>query len=483
MLNTLNSPADPFYDREQPLGVLHGASNSGVAELVVVSGRRRVGKSELIKQALVGKPHVYYVGARKSEPDLLAEFTEQVYALTQQTFLRQQPFSSWDAAFSYLGDRAQSGRIIVAVDELPYMCEASPSLPSVIQRWWDARGRELPIVLILAGSYVGFMENLVKETGELFGRRTRQISLQPFDYYDAARFFPAYSSVDKMRAYAILGGMPAYLARFDPGRPLADNIAEQILSPGQLLREEGRWVLVEELRTEATYHSIMGAIARGKTRRGEIAQHVGADNPSAIGPYLERLSAMRLIRRVLPVTEDPTTAARRGLHVVEDNYLRFWFTYVDPNGSYLEDNQQALVLDEKILPTLDQFTSAPVFEEAARQYLRRRRAVGAVPVHFDRIGSWWSSVRGDALEIDIVATDGGAVRLIGECKWTNERVKIGDLNELRRKAASAGFPVDVGCALFSRSGFDPNLSAAAQAEGVLLVHLDDMYADDLAAEG
>ncbi len=479
-MNIETGAASPFLDREGPLRTIASAWGSGRAEMVLVHGRRQVGKSTLLRHALAGIPHVFYVGARKAEADILAEFTEQVHRLTGQDFLQRQPFASWDAALSYLGDwAAREQRIVVALDELPYMAEATRALPSIIQRWWDARGRHLPIVLILAGSYVSFMEDLVRESGELFGRRTRQISLEPFDYYDAARFFPTYAPEDRMRAYAILGGMPAYLGAFDGARSLAENIARSILDDGCVLRQEARMVLMEELRSEATYHSIVGAIARGKTRRAEIAHHIAAE-PHAIGPYLERLAGMRLIRRALPITDDPDAQVRRGLHVLADHYLRFWFHYVAPNVSYLDAGQAQFVLDAKILPTLDHFVSTPAFEDAARQYLVRRRAAGSLPVTFDRIGAWWHSVRGSTGgEIDVVAIEGGRVRLAGECKWTNEWMKIGDLNALRQRCALARFPADITYALFSRSGFDPDLVALARIEGVLLVSLADMYAMDL----
>lgn len=366
---------------------------------------------------------------------------------------------------------------MLAIDELPYLCETTPSLASVIQRWWDAVGQHLPIVVILAGSHVSFMERLAAQAGELYGRRTRLISLQPFDYLDAGRFLPGYTPTDRLRAYAVVGGMPAYLARFSDGVSLARNILEQILEPGAFLRDEARWILIEELRSEATYHSVMAAIARGKTRPSEIAADIGATGATAIGPYLNRLADMRLIERRLPVTDDPAAAVRRGLHAVADQYLTFWFRFVAPSHTYLEGGMAEHVLGTRILPDLDHHVSRPAFEDAARQYLLRRQAGRALPVAFSRIGGWWRG-RGaaDPEEIDVVAADDRRVVLVGECKWSDEWVKLGDLNELRRKAAAAGFPADVRYALFAKSGFDPNLAAVARAEGVLLATVDDMYA-------
>lgn len=267
--------------------------------------------------------------------------------------------------------------------------------------------------------------------------------------------------------------MPAYLAVFSNEASLSDNIDRHVLYPGTFLGQEARWILLEELRAERVYHSILRAIARGKTRPSEIASAVGMDSANRVSPYLERLRDLRLMERRVPVTDDPERPGRRGLYVLAGHYLRFWYRFVEDNLSHLELGMQELVLREKILPYLDHFVSKPGFESAAAQFLWRQMALGRLPVSFNRLGSWWN----DREEIDLVALDGTRVVLVGECKWTETWVKLGDLDELKRKASVLKVGPDVQYVLFSRSGFDPNLVAAAEAdaEHVLLYSVADMY--------
>lgn len=461
----------PFLDRQKELAALERAWASGRAEMVILYGRRRVGKSELLSKFLLDKPHIYYVGTRKVERDLLAEFTEQVHRLTREEFLLYQPFQSWDAALSYLAGQASNQRLVLALDEFSYLCDVNPALPSIVQRWWDQTARHLPVVLVLCGSYVSFMEHLALESGELYGRRTRQLLLQPFDYYDASRFFASYLPEDRLRAYAVLGGMPAYLAAFSEAMSLSDNISQHMLYAETFLGQEARWILLEELRAERVYHSILRAIAHGKTRPSEIASAVGLESANRVSPYLERLRDLRLVERRVPVTDDPERPGRRGLYALADHYLRFWYRFIEDNQSYLELGMQDLVLREKILPHLDHYVSKPGFELACAQFLWRHLALGRLPVRFDRLGAWWN----DREEIDLVALDGKRVVLVGECKWTDAWVKLGDLAELQRKASLFGATPDITYALFSRSGFDPNLIASADAEHLLLYTVSDLF--------
>ncbi|MCL5961158.1 MAG: ATP-binding protein, partial [Chloroflexi bacterium] len=359
--------------------------------------------------------------------------------------------------------------MVLALDEFPYLCDDNAALPSIIQLWWDQTGRHLPIVLVLCGSFVSFMESLALESGELYGRRTRQLILQPFDHYDASLFFPSYSPEDRLRAYAVLGGMPAYLAVFSEEATLSENIYRHILYPETFLGQEARWILLEELRAERVYHSILRAIARGKTRPSEIASAVGMKSANRVSPYLERLRDLRLIERRIPVADDPERPSRRSLYVLADHYLRFWYRFVEDNLSYIELGMQDLVLREKVLPHLDHYVSKPGFESACAQFLWRQLALGRLPMQFNRLGAWWN----DREEIDLVALDGTRIVLVGECKWTETWVKLGDLGDLKRKASVLGVGPDVGYVLFSRSGFDPNLVATARAERVLLYSVSD----------
>ncbi len=219
-----------FYNRQRELVTLQRLHESRRAELLVLYGRRRTGKSELLKTFCAGKRQVYFVAGRTAERDQLALFSEQIYSLTGDPVIQAQPFTNWTALFAYLGAEASKQRLVVIVDEFQYLCQTTPALPSILQRFWDNNGKQTMLFLILCGSYVGFMEDaILGYRSPLYGRRTAQLLLEPFDYLQSSLFLPPYSAADKIRVYAMLGGMPAYLELFDHSLSVADNIRRNML--------------------------------------------------------------------------------------------------------------------------------------------------------------------------------------------------------------------------------------------------------------
>ena len=469
-----------FRNRAKELQALEDRWRTGQPELVVLYGRRRVGKTELLLQFLGDKPHLYLLGDLRSERDQLVEVTQRLYDYSRDPLLAAQALPSWATALEYIVRLALQERLVVVIDEFQYFCESTPSLPSVLQKVWDEQARFSRVMLILCGSYVSFMEReTLAYESPLYGRRTAQMQLQPLDYLDASAFFPKYSAQDRILAYSVLGGMPGYLSRFDPGRSLAENIRQEILDPVAMLSSEARFLLMEEMREPRNYFSLLRAIAFGKTRLNEISQEAGLPSRGA-SKYLDVLQDLGLIERKTPITERRPERSRQGLYDIIDNYVAFWFRFVLPNQPYLEEGRREYVLNERILPNLPDYASRR-FEDVCRRFLQRRQGQGTLSsIEFDRIGAWWSSSE----EVDVVAMHGDEVLLIGECKWTNEWVKIGDLNDLRRKAAVMNAATSVRYALFSRSGFDPNLIKLAKAEGILLFEPEDLFtlgSDQLAA--
>jgi len=460
-----------FLNRQRELSELESRWRSGKSEFIVLYGRRRVGKTELLRQFVTGKPHIYLLGDLRSERDQLVEVTQRLFDYGRDPLLAAQPVASWAVALDYIVRLAQEKRLVIVLDEFQYFCESTPALPSILQRVWDEQAASSQIVLVLCGSYVSFMEReTLAYESPLYGRRTAQLHLQPMDYLDAESFFPDYSAEDRTLAYAVVGGMPGYLSRLDPQRSLLDNVLREVLNPAAVLFSEARFLLMEELREPRNYFSILRAIAFGKTRLNEIAQEAGLP-PRTVSKYLDVLQGLRLVERRVPVTERRPERSRQGLYRIADNYLAFWFRFVLPHQSYLEEGRGDWVLQERVLPTLSEY-AGPRFEEICRQFLQRHRGSALVPVNFDSVGAWWSGGE----EIDVIAVRGQDIVLVGECKWTNEWMKIGDLNELKRRAAAAGAGDEVRYALFSRSGFDPNLVEVAKAEEVLLYGLEDLAA-------
>ncbi len=214
-----------FVDRAEELRFLEERAASGKAELVVVYGRRRVGKTELLRRFCSGRPHLFFVAARTTSEQLLRDFARALAELPESLLPPGAVPENWPAAFELLGTLARGRRFVVVLDEFPYLLEADPSVASSLQNLWDGALRKTQLMLVLCGSSVSVMESQVLgQQSPLYGRRTAQWHVRPLSYRDAAEFFPRYSAEDRLKAYGILGGMPAYLEQFDPGRPLADNV-------------------------------------------------------------------------------------------------------------------------------------------------------------------------------------------------------------------------------------------------------------------
>jgi AAA+ ATPase superfamily predicted ATPase len=265
-----------FLNRTRELHSLNQQYAAGRAELYVLYGRRRVGKTELLRAFCADKLHVFFVADLGTEATALADFTRQIAAFAYGRPDAIGPFTSWDAAFQFLGERAASERLVVVLDEFTYLIRTNPALPSILQRLWDTHLRHTQLMLVLCGSYVGMMEQQVLSSrSPLYGRRTAQWRLQPLAFADAALFFPRLSPADRVRAYAVLGGMPAYLLQLDDGKSLLDNVEGRILSTATFLYEEPRFLLLQEVGDPQRYFAILQAIAAGRTRLNEIAQGSG----------------------------------------------------------------------------------------------------------------------------------------------------------------------------------------------------------------
>ncbi|MBP7960519.1 MAG: ATP-binding protein [Caldilineaceae bacterium] len=454
-----------FVDRDRELNLLNQCYLSEKAELFVLYGRRRVGKTELLRAFCQGKRHIFYVADLGTEAASLAEFTRQISRFSFGNQDSLSPFATWDAAFEFLADQSAAERLAVVIDEFTYLIDANNAIPSVIQRLWDTRLQHTRIMLVLCGSYVGMMEqHVLAYRAPLYGRRTAQWKLQALVFRDAQLLLPGFSTDDMVRAYAVLGGIPAYLRQFDDRRPLLTNIVENVLAQGRFLHDEPRFLMLQELRDPSRYFSVLRAIAGGRTRMNEIAQQAGIA-ASSVSFYLNTLQEMGLVERVVPATENPSHKSKRGIYRLLDHYFRFWFRFVFPNRSLLECGEIEQVRTQ-IEAELDQYVG-PIFESICREHVWQLHKDGTLRFTPQSVGSWWGSND----EIDVVAI-GEDAALLGECKWTTKPVGENLLDDLMRKAQ----PLirqhkwrTVNYALFSRSGFTPALAARAEAESVLLI--------------
>ena len=472
----------PFQNRSEELRWLEDGWTSGRAELRILYGRRRIGKSALLDEFAGGKRHIIFQAVEGTVADQLRDLTEAILAFQDDPVLRAAPLPNWDAALAYLARLAAAGPLLVIFDEYQYVAEAEPTLASRLQRWWSRHAMQLPIYLVLCGSYVRFfVQNVL--TGPAYGRNTGALQLRPLDYRDAAFFFPDWSREDQIRAYAVVGGIPHYLLQLDSDRPLAWNVQQNVLRRGAVLYQDAELLVREELREPRVYFSILRAIGGGATRLKRIADQVqGGANGSNLSSYLATLQELGLAEYRRPVTGD---GARRGIWTVADPYLRFWFRFVLPNQAQLEHGASVeRIYRTAVSPALDHFVSKPTFEDACRAWVLDRVNHGEWR-DVDRVGAWWGPIpdprpgqprRQTEGEIAIVALAGSRVALAGEAKWTTEPVGFSVLEHLRRVVPHLpGADAGTELVLFSRT-FDPRLVAAAESERVRLVSVDDLYA-------
>lgn len=464
-----------FYDREIELNRLNERHRENRAHLVIVYGRRRVGKTELLKQFARDKDFIYFLADLSSDQDQLHEFSERIRLFAGDESLLENPFSNWNALFAYLKYLASKQRLIVIIDEYQYLQSSNRAISSIIQKAWDEGLKDTAIFLVLCGSYISFMEHeLLAYESPLYGRRTAQFFIEPMNFYEASAFFGRYSMLDKIRAYGILGGIPAYLLQFDPVRSIEKNIESAFLYKDAFLYNETRFLLMEELREPKNYFSILKTIAFGATRINEIVQKSGLDRGLVV-KYLDVLQNLRIIHREVPVTDRNPEKSRKGIYRIQDHYFQFWFRFIMPNQSFIEEGRQDFVLQQRIIPFFDQFLGS-AFEQVCSDYLKRINGQDRLPLQFDKIGRYWQG----ETEIDIVAFDLNRDKaLLAECKWSTKPVGINILDDLVKKSAVIQKEMNfkqVYYTIFSRSGFTNALEKMNRPD-LKLIDLKDLIID------
>lgn len=345
-----SSPPPPFIGRRRELTVLRELADSGRPELFVLYGRRRVGKTELLQQLCQGRRAAYFLAAQVRDKDNLRAFKAVLEEALGDPLIGAIEFPDWSAALTFAAERAGDERLILVLDEFPYLCEANAGLPSLVQRFWDQRGKRSSLMLVLCGSQVSFMEKeVLAERSPLFGRRTGQRRLEPLAPSEALGFFPEWERDQALLAYGIVGGMPAYLGRLDPRLPLEESLLREVLRPEGYLFDEVHYLLQTELTSPSTYSSILAAVARGAERVGDVALAVGVDSPTA-NKYLHVLRELRLVERAVPLTDPDPLRSRRGLYRIADRFVAFHFRHVQPHLSLIEAGRGARVLEEFVRP-------------------------------------------------------------------------------------------------------------------------------------
>ncbi len=459
-----------FIGRERELDALNRRYASDQFEFAVIYGRRRVGKTALITQFIKEKKAIYFMGVESSAKQNLANFSRNI--LEYHTGIEtENSFLSFQAALEYVFRLSEQERLILAIDEYPYVARSEKSLASTLQMLIDKYRDTSKLMLILCGSSMSYMEDYVLAyKAPLYGRRTAQMKIVPFDFEKTCRYFRHFSDEDKALIYGIVGGTPQYLLQMNDEMSIEDNIRNTFLNPTSALFEEPENLLKQEVREPALYNAIITAIATGSTRMSEISGKVGEDT-NVCAAYIKNLVALGIIRKETPYGEK---ASRKAIYEIEDNLFRFWYRFVPENSSIIARGADDLAY-RRIAPFLPDYMGK-VFEEICRQYLWKLLLAGRCPVQFSSLGRWWGNdpTEKHQAEIDILAEQDKNTALFGACKWTNEKADLGVLETLVKR--SGLFPYQTKhFYLFAKSGFTKGCADRAKEMGnVTLVRYEQI---------
>ena len=470
-----------FVGRESELNFLEDKYSQSGGQLVVLYGRRRVGKTETLRQFCKGKPHVFFSCRECTDKMQLKSFSEKMLKENIPAANYISEFADWEKAFRAIAELpyGEQKRLLV-IDEFPYMCKGNASIPSTLQNVWDEFLKSENVMIILCGSAMSFIEKeLLSEKNPLYGRATGIYKMTEMGFYDAVKFFPNYSDRDKVIAYSVLGGIPHYLNQFNSKLSLAQNIKKNILTKGCALYSEVEFLLRQELRETPLYNSIIEAVALGNTKLNDISMKSLIDDTSKTSVYLKNLIELGIVQREFSISEGVKEKANtnRGLYKLTDNFFRFWYAFVFTNYSDLESGDVDGVYKYAVEPSLHEYAAA-AFEEICREYMRELQKANALPFRYSKMGRWWgkTTVRHkDAVEVgetecDILAISKNTDKyLVGECKFKKQPFRYSELLDVKAKflpqQENSGFYYY----LFAESGFDEKIVAAAEAEGNIVL--------------
>ncbi len=401
--------------------------------------------------------------------------------LTGLPFAQAPALESWADLWTVFAAQVADRRQILILDEIPYASEADPAYLSALQHAWDQRFQASQLVILLSGSHVHTMETFLQQGSPLFGRFTGQWHLQPMPYYTLREFFPRWPAEQRVSAYAILGGVPAYLERLDPQRSLSDNLRQVILAPGGMFAAEPDFLLYDELREPRNYRAVIQAIGAGAHSLDEIA-NLALIAKTHLTQYLARLQELRLVERKIPVTVPPARRARSkmGRYHLADPFMRFFFRFIAPRQGELGYKPDQALAD--IERQIRAFVGRTAFEELAREWVEWAGGAGQLPFKPQAVGQHWSRT----VEVDVVAVNWEQrAILLGECKWIAEPMARDVVRELIEAKAGqvlkalpeGGQGWQVHFAFFSRTGWTPAARELALAHHSLLVDLQRLDRD------
>lgn len=478
-----------FIGREAELKFFNEKYQTDEAQLVVLYGRRRIGKTETLREFCKDKPHVYFSCTQATDKMQLRNFSSRLLKenIPAKNYITE--FEDWEKAFRTVMDfQYGDKKKLLIIDEFPYMCRGNKSIPSILQNLWDLELCHSNVMIILCGSAMSFIEKeLLAEKNPLYGRATGIYKMKEMGFYDAVKFFPDYSPRDKVLAYAVLGGIPYYLRQWKQTLSIDDNIKQNILTKGSVLYSEVEFLLHQELRETPIYNSVIEAVAMGNTKLNDISQKSLVDDTSKTSVYLKNLIELGIVEREFSVDAKIKEYANtnRGLYRLTDNFFRFWYAFGFANYSQLEDDDVDGVYKYVIKPALHEF-AAFAFEDVCREFVSIMQKNNELPFRYAKMGRWFgkttvrdtkkeNGLRTAQTEIDVLCIDRNKENyLVGECKFKGVAFSYSEYLDTLAKLAPLKEKTKFYYALFSESGFDEKVIQSAKDTATTLYTLEDI---------
>lgn len=464
-----------FVNRYEELDFLNRTLKRNRAEMILLYGRRRVGKTRLLLHwaEQSGQPFTYW-SAEKENADLQRR---KLFAQLQNIPVRRTPlFDSWAELWEAIHETIGDERHVLILDELPYAIQSDPATLSALQHAWDHLfQRRSNLIIILCGSQVRVMESILYHQSPLFGRMTGQWHLQPLPFYSLAEFFPDYSTDERVALYAMVGGVPAYLDWLDGDLSLTGNIREVVLRGGSMFLAEPTFILYDEVREPQSYLTVLKAIGSGYHTLKEI-QNETMLGSQKLSPYLKRLQELKLVERRLPILLPPAQRrkSKRGRYHVLDAYFRFYFRFISPYAAQLPFQSDPTL--SKIRHEYRAFVGMTVFEDLAHTWLWHEARGGKLPFFPEFVGRHWSR----SAQVDVAAVNWREKQvLLGECKWGEHPVSKQTARELferktpniTKELTKYGDNWTIHHAYFARAGYTSAAEDWLSEQGAIVIDL------------
>lgn len=453
-----------FIGRKNELQFLSNEYQKSESSLVIIYGRRRIGKTSLIKEFGKNKDMIYFLATEESEIQNMNALKNLIAENKNNTLLENISVNNWEILFKTLVEGDLKTKKVIVIDEFQYLGKTNSAFPSVFQKIWDEILKNKNVMVILCGSLINMMETQVLNyNSPLYGRRTGQIKLKQIPFENYKDFFSnKISQKELIEKYAVTGGVPKYIESFKNDKNIFDEIKSNIIDKQSYLYEEPSFLLQNEVIEVGSYFSIIKSIATGNRKLGNIASNLSVA-PTNLSKYLQTLINLEILEREVPVTEANPEKSKKGQYKIKDNFIAFWFQFIYPNKSFIEIGKEDVVLNKIKNNFIDNNVSF-VYEDICRENLWKLNAEGKFGVTFDKIGKWWNR----NTEIDIVGIDtNGNDIIFGECKYYKDGKKMSEevFYRLKEKAKMVEWKKDSRkekYVLYSITGFSNELKKIAK---------------------